>query len=486
MTRIIMITSGSPRAGKTQLSINLALELVRRGHLAGVFQDTLAARALDSQLDLNHSTTPHRRTTDLPAGDVVRRGYQGVDFLTCRLRLDEWADSDADRLKACIHDMDTHDGYDDLLIDSSGMEPAAILGCCLAAAVVVLVVTPDARSQAEAFALLRILRLNGFDGALHLLVNRLHDVQQAADTRGRLNAQVSEHLGLEVPLLGGMAEDEHVAAAQRTRQAFSSVYPDSDAAAAVVGIADALDAIGSGAAPARQTVTRFWKTYLDKVRAPLQLPGKLTLAEVPEQAGNGALQGQAEDAATETGLVQFDGSLALLCDTLVTLPETLGVLAHDMSDLVAALASAQTVRAVPDDGVCTERECLQLAAAILNGVCETATQREHVHLQVTECRLAADTDNWLQGGDYMRFSFRVGTQGGLMERLQAVFARLRLTLRAQLQDSEVLWERMNKARNVSLGVSVCLPDELRMVLWVPGRNEAGTAAGAPAAAVRKH
>jgi len=486
MTRIITITSGSSGVGKTQLAINLALELVRRGRQAGVFQDTLAARVLDGALDLHLFAIPHRRATDLPVGDVARRGYQGADFLTCKLHLDDWANSDADRLKACIHDMDTHDGYDDLLIDTSGMEPRVILGCCLAAAVVVFVVTPDARSQAEAFALLRILKLNGFEGKLHLLVNRLQPAQQADAIQHRLNAQVKEHLGLEIPLLGSLAEDDHVPAAQQARQAFSSVYPDSDAAAVMVGIADAIDAIGRGAAPRRQTVTRFWKAFLEKVRAPLQLPGQLLLADVPEQAGDDTEPCQADDAAAETGLVQFDGSLAMLRDTLMTLPGTLGALAHDMSDLVAALASEQVVRAVTDSGVHDERQCLQLAAAILNGMCESATQREHVHLQVTECRVQADTDNWLHSGSYMRFAFRVGTQGSLMERLQTVFARLRLPLHEREQGSDVLWEQVNPARSVSLGVSVSLPDELRLVLWVPASQGAGNAAIAqPPAVIRK-
>jgi len=482
MTRIITITSGSSGVGKTQLAINLALELVRRGRQAGVFQDTLAARALDSALDLHLFSVPHRRATDLPVGDVARRGYQGADFLACKLRLDDWADTDADRLKACIHDMDTHDGYDDLLIDTSGMEPRVILACCLAAAAVVFVVTPDARSQAEAFALLRILRLNGFDGELRLLVNRLQDTQQAGAIQLRLNAQVKEHLGLEIPLLGSLAEDDHVPAAQHARQAFSSVYPDSDAAALMVGIADALDAIGRGAAPRRQTVTRFWRTFLEKVRAPLQLPGQQLLADVPGQAGDDTA---AEDAAAGTGLVQFDGSLAMLRDTLVTLPGMLGVLAHDMGDLVAALAGGQAVRAVADGGVRDERQCLQLAAAILNGVCESATQREHVHLQVTECRIQADTDDWLHSGSYMRFLFRVGTQGNLTEQLQTVFARLRLPLHEREQGSDVLWEQVNPARRVSLGVSVSQPDELRLVLWVPAGQGAGDAAAAqPPAVVR--
>ncbi len=481
MTRIITITSGSTRVGKTQLAINLALELVRRGRQVGVFQDTAAARALDGLLELRQSAVPHRRASDLPAGDVVRRGYQGVDFLTCRLRLEEWANGDADRLKACIHDLDTHDGYDDLLIDTSGMEPNAILACCLASAAVIVVVTPDAHSQAGAFALLRILRLNGFDGTPGMLVNRLQTAQQSGDIHRRLNEQLKEHLGLELPLLGALAEDDHVSAAQRARQAFSSVYPDLDVAAEMVSLTNALETVSTVAPPVRLTVTRFWKTFLEKVRAPVQLPGQALLEDVPEQAANGIPQVQAEDLPAETGLVQFDGSLATLCDTLITLPETLGVLAHDMTELVAALASEQAARALAAGSACDERACLQLAAAILNGVCESATQRERVHLQIAECRIDGGYDNWLHTGNYMRFAFRVNTQGRLMERLKAVFAQLLLPLNEPVQDSAVLWEQVNPARSTALVVSISLPDELRLLLWVPVRQGGGDAVAVAAA-----
>jgi len=475
MTRIITITSGSTQVGKTQLAINLALELARRGHQAGVFQDAAAALALDGLLELHHFTAPHRRITDQPAGDVVRRGYQGVDFLTCRLRLEDWAQGDAARLKACIHDMDTHDGYDDLLIDTSGMEPRALLGCALAAAAVVVVLTPDAHSQAEAFALLRILRLNGFDGGLYLLVNRLQEAQQVTAIRDRFEAQVKEHLGLEITLLGGLAEDTHITVAQRARQAFSSVYPDSEAAAAMVGFATTIDSSGGGSVhPARRTVTHFWNSFLEKLRMPLQLPGQQLLTDEPGRTGEVMSQERMESAAAGTGLVQFDGNLALLRATLQTLPETLGMLAHDMNGLVEALTGRQAVRAMPTGVVCDAQECLQLTAVILNGVCENATQREHVQLQVTECRIRSGTDDWLHGGDYMRFAFRVCTDS-LMDRLQAVFARLRLPLNEEVRDSGVLWEQVNPAGTVSLGVSVTLPEEVRLVLWMPARQDAGEA-----------
>lgn len=486
MTGIITITSGSTQVGKTQLAINLALELVRRGRQTGVFQDAAAARALDGLLELHHCIVPHRRITDQPAGDVVRRGYQGVDFLSCRLRLEDWAQSDAERLNACIHDMDTHDGYDELLIDTSGMEPRALLGCCLAAASLIVVLTPDAQSQAEAFALLRILGLNGFDGGLYLLVNRLQEAQQAAAIRDRFNTQLMEHLGLEITLLGGLPEDVHVSAAQRARQAFTSVYPDSEVAAAMVGIAAVIDTGGGATAAARQTVTRFWKTFLEKLRTPLQLPGQQLLADAPEQDGGGMRQERGEATPAGTGLIQFDGSLAMLCDTLGTLPQTLGVLAQDMAGLVAALTGSQGVHAMTPGAVCDEQECLRLAAAILNGVCGSAAPGEHVHLQVTECRLHTDTDNWLRSGNYMRFAFRVGAQDRLMERLQAVFARLHLPLQAQVPGSEVVWEQLGPAGTVSLGVSVSPPDELHLVLWMPARQGAGDAAPARTPAARRN
>lgn len=484
MTRIITITGGIPQTGRTQTAINLAVELVRRGRQTGVFQDAAAADTLDHQLDLHHYTEPHRRATDQPPGDILRRGYMGVDFLTCRLPLADWPAADDARLRNCIHDMDTHDGYDALLIDTSAMPAATVLGCCLAAGVVVVVVTPDPHSQAGAFALLRILRLNGFTGTLRLLVNRAPDAAAAAAIHDRLAAQVREHLGLGLPLLGSLAADPHVDTAIRSRQVFSSVYPDSEVAAAVVACVTALDAIDTGRGTPRMTVTRYWKNFLEKVRMPLQLPGQRTLAELPAPEGGADTGAPPQVTAAETGLVQFDGSLATLCDSLVTLPETLGVLARDMSELVAALSRARTVHAVPTGDACNEQECLQLAAAILNGVCASATRREHVHLQVTECRIDTNGAGWLRQGDYMRFAFRVCTQGDLPERLRAVFARLRLPLREQMEDNEVIWERMNPVRTVSLGVSVGLPDELRLILWMPGRRDAARADAAAAAQQR--
>ena len=84
MTRIMTITSGLAQVGKTHLAINLALELVRRGHLAGVFHEPGQTAAVDALLELQRPAALLRRAGDHDAYGIMRRGYLGVDIVIDR------------------------------------------------------------------------------------------------------------------------------------------------------------------------------------------------------------------------------------------------------------------------------------------------------------------------------------------------------------------------------------------------------------------
>ena len=172
MTRIITISSGLARVGKTHLALNLALEMVRRGRQAAVFNQTSSRSSIDNLLALPQTAILQRRSTD--RGDsLVRRGYQGIDILSSGIPLSRWHSAPEQAVKKIIADIDCAEGYDDFLVDTSGMEPHTLLACCRASSLVILVMTPDSRSRSETFALLRILQLNGFEGELRLLINQV-------------------------------------------------------------------------------------------------------------------------------------------------------------------------------------------------------------------------------------------------------------------------------------------------------------------------
>lgn len=469
MTRIITITSGLAQVGKTHLAVNLALELVRRGRRVGLYHELQGATPVDGLLELQQALPPRRRVTDRVSTDkVIRRGYLGMDILACELPLRQLPQLPADQLEHCIASMDTEDGYDDFLIDTSGMEPQALLACCAASALVVLVVTPDPHSQAEAFALLRVLQLNGFDGELQLLVNRVPTMAAAGEIRQRLGSQVQQHLGVELPLLGMLAEDRHVDLAQQSRQAFSTLFPDSEAAACVVLLADALDEFP---AVAGATQAEFWSDFLERVQAPVLLAGDIQLETL---AAAGGLPAQLPDAVTPEpgggmGLLYFDGDLRGLCAVLEQAPLSLHTLAADISGFAACLADAE-VTAVERGGIAAQAENDALpgmAATLLRAAGADDSAAPQIQLQVDECRVSGAERAWLRTGRYLRFIFRVSGGGALPEPLQALLARVPETGQDTGTPGEQVWEIMSHAHNGCLHVIATPGAGVRIQVWLP-------------------
>lgn len=270
------ITGGSAGVGKTHLAVNLSLELVRRGRQVGLYHVPDCDSPVDCFIDVQHIIErPQQVDTDHDHQQVISRGYLGVDILSSDTPLADWSTIDREILAQYVDAMDVEEGYDDFLIDTSGMGPRELLACCLASPVVLLVVTPEKQSQAEAFALLRILQLNGFEGALRLLVNRVPYAVDAQDIQKAFNHEVSRHLGIEAGMPWYIVEDTAVPRSERYRQAFSAVFPDSDAAAGIVVIVDDFDSIPEQAGP--RVLAGWWERFIDRVQSPLHLPGNVLL-----------------------------------------------------------------------------------------------------------------------------------------------------------------------------------------------------------------
>ena len=276
MTRVITISSGIAGLGKTHFAINLSLELVRRGRLVGLFHIIDGASAVDHFIDIQPLV--ERRHQDASAQDahhVITRGYLGMDIVTCTIPLSEWATTADELLLQCVQDMDVEEGYDDFIIDTSCMSAREQVAACLASSLVVLLVTPEARSQTEAFGLLRVLQLNGFAGDLRLLVNRVPGTREAQAIHAGFNRETRQHLDMVIRSPWVIGEDDSVSRAERYRQAFSAVFPDAAATAGIVQIVDALGIQPEGEdAP---LLSDWWDAFIEYLRTPIQLPGEAWL-----------------------------------------------------------------------------------------------------------------------------------------------------------------------------------------------------------------
>jgi MinD-like ATPase involved in chromosome partitioning or flagellar assembly len=146
---------------------------------------------------------------------------------------------------------------------------------------VVLVVTPDPQSQAEAFALLRVLQLNGFSGELCIVVNKVTYAMDASDIHQALSNEISTHLGFNAGMLEVLLEDDSVPRSERYKQAFSAVFPESEAAAGIVAIADDIDTVPDQSSG--HALVAYWERFIEFAGAPIRLTGD-ALLEAPEVA----------------------------------------------------------------------------------------------------------------------------------------------------------------------------------------------------------
>lgn len=466
MTRIMTITSGLPGAGKTQLAINIALELVRRGRQGGVFYARESASPIDRLLKVQQPVNMLRRADDPRERGLLRSGYQGIDIVTCGTPLRDWPTIQADQRARCIQEMDVQDGYDDFLIDTSGMDARTLLACCRASGVVVLVVTPEPQSHAEAFALIKVLQLNGFAGLFRLVVNKVRYPVDAEVIHDELFQQVYSRLGVELPLLGLLPPDESLRRAQRVRQAFTSIFPESEAASGIIGIVDALDGIPAQYFTGPRTLSTLWHTLIDVIQLPVTLSGDALLDDSvatildPEPLPDEPVLHQ----DSETGLLQFQGNLENLCALRDSLQGNLQLLLDDLNAFVETTELDTRILRETSEEPLQREQMINLVSRLL-GMIEATYPMQSFRFQVTDTVVTHPDPAWLQPGRYLKYVFHM-MRSELPDTAQILLLNVPAITMTATTDGETIYELMNTVRHCCLNIISDPQAGVRMQLWL--------------------
>jgi flagellar biosynthesis protein FlhG len=466
------ISSGLAGVGKTHLAVNLALEMVRRGRQAAVFNQTSSCSSIDELLDLPQTAILQRRSTD--HGDaLVRRGYQGIDVLSSGIALPQWNSAPQPAVKKIIADMNVKGGHDDFFVDTSGMDPRTQLACCRASSLVIMVVTPDSRSLPETFALLRILQLNGFEGESCLLINQVDNPVDADELYLEFSTKLDECLGIDVPLLGVLANAVHVQRAERSRQAFSSLFPNAEVSGQIVAIADAIDLAMPRVTADRGDLTAYWDTFREILALPVSLPGGAFL-EIPDDtdAAKGMPPQQCRESGADVILLQLDSSFHAFSDALDRLPGLLHATADDVSNLHCLLEDdadpgmQESVHQSQDSS-----SLLRFAVCLIRDVERLVVPVQKLQLQVNESRVRGDDVDWLQAGCYLKYIFRFPDQEDVLRQIKSVLAETGGFQQESGQNGETVWEKVVIDHNGCMNIVHTPDDNIRVQVWLPLRKQ---------------
>lgn len=239
-SRVIAVTSGKGGVGKTSLSVNLSLALVKRGRRVLVFDADLGLANVDVLMGL----IPRFNLGHVLAGkkelrDIVIEGPGGVQIIAAgsggAVELAQLKESQRERF---IDNLSQIESLADIVIlDTGAGITRNTTAFVLAADEIILVTTPDPTAIMDAYGLIKAVSLEKKNPNIRLVVNMVTTVKEARETSSKLILLARRFLNIEIENLGYVVRDNHVLRSVRKQIPLMIGSPDSPAAVCIRNLA---------------------------------------------------------------------------------------------------------------------------------------------------------------------------------------------------------------------------------------------------------
>ncbi|MFC1590995.1 P-loop NTPase [Thermodesulfobacteriota bacterium] len=275
MANIITVTSGKGGVGKTNLCANLAMQLASMDYHTCIFDADLGL----ANINIVFGLYPEHTIDDVvlqekPLSDIIIQDYHGIDIIPGSSGVERIANLEPDKIQHLIKSFSVLDEYDYLLIDTAAGVSKNVISFCLSSSEIILVITPEPTSLTDAYALLKILCINGLRAPIKVVVNQCKDTTIAKQTYSRFKEVVKKYLGREIQALGVMLHDVKISDAVRKQLPFITMYPNSTASKCIRAIANNIIE-GRSDDFQEQNIATFWNSFVDYFKSSLNLDGTL-------------------------------------------------------------------------------------------------------------------------------------------------------------------------------------------------------------------
>lgn len=211
-TRVIAVSSGKGGVGKTLVALGLSMVL------ANMKKDVLL---VDADLGTANVNVALGIPVEYNLWDVVK-GRTDVDnaIMSVEDHLDLlpgvsgvyeatfWRMRDTEKLWRELDGVLTR--YDYAIIDTGSGIGNTVVQFCIAADEVVVVFTPEATSITDAYALIKTLHKEGYDGNIYALENMVRKVQSDLVLAVSLKSMAQRFLNREIEILGTIPFDPQI------------------------------------------------------------------------------------------------------------------------------------------------------------------------------------------------------------------------------------------------------------------------------------
>ena len=237
--RLIAVTSGKGGVGKTSITVNLAIQLCRKGHRVVVIDGDLGLANVEVIMGIVPKYSMYDLlNSKLELSDVLMEGPAGIKFISGGTGIVELANIEKQEFDRILCSMSALDNYADfILVDTGAGISSGVISFILAAREVILVTTPEPTSITDAYAVLKVISQNNGNCSVRLVANMVEGPREAEDVAGRLNTAAEKFLGTGIKSLGYLVKDPAVSRAIKMQTPFLVAFPKCAAARGIERIA---------------------------------------------------------------------------------------------------------------------------------------------------------------------------------------------------------------------------------------------------------
>ena len=170
---VLAITSGKGGVGKTSIAANLAICMAASRKKVVLVDADLSLGNLDIIMNINSKyNISHMVNGQKSIEDIIHTGPEGIEIICGASGLEELANiSEFQRHRLLTELSKLQNNSDAIIIDTAAGISRSVVGFCLAADHTLVVTTPEATAMTDAYAMIKVLVRNRFEGRISLIVN---------------------------------------------------------------------------------------------------------------------------------------------------------------------------------------------------------------------------------------------------------------------------------------------------------------------------
>ncbi len=227
-TRVLAVTSGKGGMGKTNVVASLAVAFSKMGKRVLVLDADLALGNIDVLFGvLPKFTLEHVLSGQKKLSDIIVSGPCGIQILPTGSGAEALSEISSEQKLILLSELDTLEKeIDILLIDTAAGISSNVLYFNAAAQEIIVIASAEPTSLTDAYAIMKVLSKRYQEKRFRLLVNMVHNEQEAKEVFRKLTLVADRYLNISIDYMGYIPQDDYLKMAVSQQKAVVDAYPN--------------------------------------------------------------------------------------------------------------------------------------------------------------------------------------------------------------------------------------------------------------------